>query len=61
MIGHGLWPETVPPRAVDVLVELGDRVLEVAFRSPRPPDRKALELGRSALAAAADRWTASTS
>ncbi|MGE5292954.1 MAG: TetR/AcrR family transcriptional regulator [Micromonosporaceae bacterium] len=60
MIGHGLWPETMPPKAVDLLVELGDRVLEVAFRSPRPPDRKALELGRSALAAAADRWTAST-
>lgn len=57
MVEHGLWPADAPPLAVDLLVELGDRVLEVAFRGPGPaPDREALALGRAALAAAAERW-----
>lgn len=56
IVDHGLWPEETPPMAVDLLVELGDRVLELAFRNPGPPEREALELGRSALAAAAARW-----
>lgn len=56
MIDHRLWPETVPPMAAELLVELGDRVLELAFRAPGPTDYEALALGRAALAAAAGRW-----
>jgi AcrR family transcriptional regulator len=56
LIGHHLVPEQTPLAAADLLVELGDRILEVAFRSPGPPDRQAIELGGIALTAFADRW-----
>ena len=40
LISHHLVPEQTPLAAVDLLVELGDRILEVAFRSPGPPTAK---------------------
>jgi hypothetical protein len=49
-------PEQTPLAAADLLVELGDRILEVAFRSPGPPDRQTIELGAIALTAFAERW-----
>jgi AcrR family transcriptional regulator len=57
LISHHLVPEQTPLAAVDLLVELGDRILEVAFRSPGPPDRQTIELGGIALTAFAERWT----
>ena len=57
LISHHLVPEQTPLAAVDMLVELGDRILEVAFRSPGPPDRQTIELGGIALTAFAERWT----
>ena len=56
LISHHLVPEQTPLAAVDLLVELGDRILEVAFRSPGPPDRQTIELGAIALTAFAERW-----
>ena len=57
LIRHHLVPEQTPLAAFDLLVELGDRILEVAFRSPGPPDRQTIELGSIALAAFAEQWT----
>jgi AcrR family transcriptional regulator len=56
LISHHLIPEQTPLAAVDLLVELGDRILEVAFRCPGPPDRQTIELGAIALTAFAERW-----
>ena len=56
LIRHHLVPEQTPLAAFDLLVELGDRILEVAFRSPGPPDRQTIELGAIALTAFAERW-----
>ena len=56
LISHHLVPEQTPLAAVDLLVDLGDRILEVAFRSPGPPDRQTIELGGIALTAFAERW-----
>ena len=56
MVSHHLVPEHSPPMFFDLLVELGDRILEVAFRSPGPPDRETIELGSTALIAFAERW-----
>ncbi|MFN8164399.1 MAG: hypothetical protein U0R26_11365 [Solirubrobacterales bacterium] len=53
IIDHGLWPEETPPMAADLLVELGDRVLELAFRNPGPPERERSSSAAPALAAAA--------
>jgi AcrR family transcriptional regulator len=55
LISHHLVPEQTPLAAVDLLVELGDRILEVAFRSPGPPDRQTID--GIALTAFAERWT----
>ncbi len=44
----------------DVLVELGDRVLELAFREGPTADKRIIGIGREALAAAAARLVAST-
>jgi AcrR family transcriptional regulator len=57
LISHHLVPEQTPLAAFDLLVELGDRILEVAFRSPGRPDRQTIELGAVALIASAERWT----
>lgn len=56
LIGHGLVAEDAPAEAFDLLIELGDRVLEVAFRDPRRVDRRAVELGTVALGAFAERF-----
>lgn len=56
LISYHLVPEQTPLAVFDLLVELGDRILEVAFRSPGPPDRQTIELGGIALTAFADRW-----
>jgi AcrR family transcriptional regulator len=56
LIAHHLVPEQTPSAVFDLLVELGDRILEVAFRSPSPPDRQTIELGAIALTAFAERW-----
>jgi len=57
LIRHHLVPGHTPLAVFDLLVELGDRILEVAFRSPGPPDRQTIELGAIALTALAERWT----
>ena len=57
LVRHHLVPEQTPLAAFDLLVELGDRILEVAFRSPGPPDRQTIELGSIALIAFAERRT----
>jgi hypothetical protein len=56
LISHHLVPEQTPLAVFDLLVELGDRILEVAFRSPGPPDRQSIELGVIALTAFAEQW-----
>jgi AcrR family transcriptional regulator len=56
LISHHLVPEQVPLAVFDLLVELGDRILEVAFRSPGPPNPETIELGTIALTAFAERW-----
>lgn len=43
----------------DILVELGDRVLELAFRESLTADKRIIAIGREALAAAANRLVAS--
>jgi AcrR family transcriptional regulator len=57
LVAHHLVPEQTPLAVFDLLVELGDRILEVAFRSPGPPDRQTIELGATALTAFAGQWT----
>lgn len=42
----------------DLLVELGDRVLELAFREGPTADRRVVAIGREAIAAAAARFVA---
>jgi AcrR family transcriptional regulator len=56
LISHHLVPDQTPLAVFDLLVELGDRILEVAFRSPGPPDRQSIELGAIALTAFAEQW-----
>ena len=56
LISHHLVPEQTPLAVFDLMTELGDRILEVAFRSPGPPDRQTIELGGIALTALAERW-----
>jgi AcrR family transcriptional regulator len=53
---HQLVEDTTPPAVFDVLVELGDRVLEAAFREPGPHSHEMLELGKVALTAFLERW-----
>ena len=49
--------ENTPPAVFELLVELGDRILELAFRDSPQPDPDVLELGRQALTAFLTRWT----
>lgn len=51
-------PDGVRIDEADVLVELGDRVLELAFRDSPTADKRIIEIGRDALAAAAARLMA---
>lgn len=54
---HDLLDGEVSTAGFDLLVELGDRVLQVAFRGGAEPDREVLELGRTALAASVGAWS----
>ena len=56
LIGAGLVEPDTPPDVFDMLVELGDRVLDVAFRDSPTADRRALDLGVAALTALLERW-----
>lgn len=51
LASHGLIDPDASVRQFDLLTELGDRILEVAFRDPGKPDREALALGLVALTA----------
>jgi AcrR family transcriptional regulator len=53
---HQLVKDTTPTAVFDMLVELGDRVLEAAFREPGPHSHEKLELGKIALTAYLERW-----
>ena len=58
LVDHGLLAADTPPAAFHLLTELGDRVLQMAFRDPGRVDTEALELGRLALVAFLERWAA---
>jgi AcrR family transcriptional regulator len=51
LIAGRLIPMDTDPRAVLLIVELGDRILDLAFRDRLEPDRVVLDLGRAALRA----------
>jgi len=53
---RGFVREDTPPAAFEMLVELGDRVLQLAFRDGAEPDREVVELGCQALTAFLARW-----
>jgi hypothetical protein len=53
---HQLIKDTTPTAVFDMLVELGDRILETAFREPGPHIPQTLELGKIALTAYLERW-----
>lgn len=55
LVAAGLLPADVPEPAFVLLVELGDRVLELAFRDGPRADRGLVELGRAALRAYLER------
>jgi AcrR family transcriptional regulator len=54
----GLIGPQVPESAFVLVVELGDRILDLAFRDRRRADREALEHGREALVAYLERLAA---
>lgn len=56
LLGHGLIAPDTPPAAFRLVTELGDRVLQLAFRDPGTIDAEALELGRVALIGFVERW-----
>lgn len=51
LVAAGLLSPDVPERALILLVELGDRILDLAFRAGPRADRDLVELGRAALRA----------
>jgi AcrR family transcriptional regulator len=55
LIDHQLLGDTTPPAVFKLAIELGDRILEAAFREPGPPSRETLELGKTALTAFLER------
>lgn len=56
LIGHGLIAPDTPPAVSGLMTELGDRILQLAFREPGEPDAETLELGQVALVAFLERW-----
>lgn len=56
LIDHHLLSNTTPPAVFKLAIELGDRILEAAFREPGPHRRQTLELGKTALTAFLERW-----
>jgi hypothetical protein len=55
LIDHHLLSDTAPPAVFKLAIELGERILEAAFREPGP-HRETLELGKTALTAFLERW-----
>ncbi len=53
----GLVDPDTPAVVFDLVVEYGDRTLEVAFRGSTSADREVIETGLIALSAFAERWT----
>jgi hypothetical protein len=51
LIGAGLIPPETDSRVLLLVVELGDRILDVAFRGSSTPDPVMIQLGRMALKA----------
>jgi AcrR family transcriptional regulator len=51
LIAQGLLAEDTDPRAVLMIVELGDRIVDLAFRDRTEPDPIVVDLGRAALRA----------
>jgi AcrR family transcriptional regulator len=51
LIAQSLIPEDTDPRAVLLIVELGDRILDLALRNRTKPDPVVVDLGRAALRA----------
>ena len=60
LLNHELISQTTPAAVFDLAVELGDRVLELAFRHPGSPNHETLELGTQAIAAFLQRWAPPT-
>lgn len=56
LLGHGLIAADTPAAAFQLTTELGDRVMQMAFRDPGRVDTEALELGRAALVGFVERW-----
>lgn len=57
MLGRaGMLDPAVPELALDLLVEYGDRTLDMAFRGRRRADRAVIETGIAALCAIAESW-----
>jgi AcrR family transcriptional regulator len=56
LIDHQLVHNTTPPAALELLVELGDRILEVAFRDPAHPNAEPLQHGKTALTVYLQHW-----
>jgi AcrR family transcriptional regulator len=51
LIALGLIDEDTDPRALLMVLELGDRILDLAFREGPDPDQTVVDLGRAALRA----------
>jgi AcrR family transcriptional regulator len=51
LIARELIPPETDPRAVLLIAELGDRILDLAFRDRPEPDPVVVDLGRAALGA----------
>jgi AcrR family transcriptional regulator len=51
LVGAGFIPNATDPRIVFLAVELGDRILDLAFRNQGEPDDAIISLGRTALTA----------
>ena len=49
LVAANLAPPDTDPRVLLVVVELGDRILDLAFRDRSDPDPMIIELGRTAL------------
>jgi AcrR family transcriptional regulator len=52
----GLVDPSVPDVVFDLLVEYGDRTLDIAFRGGQRPNSEVIETGITALTAFAERW-----
>ncbi len=56
LVDAGMIKADTAPGALDLLVELGDRVLEMAFREGPKADPEVIEMGRGALIACLQGW-----